>query len=145
MNEATHTYRIINHAKEREMRRSALVLLVLALLGTLVLSACGGGLSEGDAEKAIEAGFKGDADGAKKAICDADAEGVGSGAASGVTLSDVSCKKDGDKMSCDIKATIEGLDGEQTIKVNADIKDDKLCNLAVDMSSVTVPVPTAPA
>lgn len=118
------------------------VVIILALLGVFG----GGGLSEADAAKAIEAGFKGDIDEANKYFCDADKVTEQQMAATeGVEVKEVSCKKDGDKMNCDVTTSVAGQ--EMTFQATFDIEDDKLCNGNIGTPEIEIPevTPTEPA
>jgi hypothetical protein len=118
---------------------------ILRLFGLLLipvlLAACGGGLSEDDAEKAIKAAFEGDTDEANEFLCEENqvpADAVTD--VEGMEIGDVNCTKDGDQMTCETNISLDGVDNP--ISLTFDIEDDKLCGgdfLASDVEPVEVP------
>ena len=101
------------------------LLWVLIFLG---LAACGGSVSEGDAESAINDAFAGNFEEANEHICDTehlnaeDLEDV-----EGITVNDVSCEEDGDEaMHCEYTVTFEEI--ETNLETTFRIQDGKLCS-----------------
>lgn len=112
------------------MKKQSLLLVVFVLILPFVLVACGGDISEDDAEKAIKAAFEGDADEANKFLCDAD-KVEGGEMPEGITVEDISCAKDGDDMKCDVNLSMVVTEGaepqtfEQSLTFG--VEDGKLC------------------
>lgn len=111
--------------------RKTMLLILLLLVMPMVLAACGGDISEDDAEKALKAGFEGDRDEANKFFCDADKIGEDDAAMpDGVEVANIECKKEGDNMNCSADVTVAGQ--SSTVPFVFKIEDGKLCggNLA---------------
>jgi hypothetical protein len=125
---------------------------ILRLFGLLLipvlLAACGGGLSEDDAEKAIKAAFEGDADEANEFLCEGSQ--IPDDAATsmeGLEVGDVNCTKDGDTMTCETNLSFEGVDTPMSLTF--DIEDDKLCGgdfagADVEVPEIDVTIPAVP-
>lgn len=109
-------------------RNSFLIVLLIVL--PFVMAACGGGdVSEDDAEKTIKAAFEGDIDEANKFICDDDKMKEEDFTDVGANVDSVECKKDGDKMNCDVTLSmeVEGVEESTTLPLSMNIEDGKLC------------------
>ncbi len=112
------------------------LLIALMLMLPLVLAACGGGKAD-NAKSFLEAMDDGDADKAKEQVCDGLhtiidlllSEGVGDGP----NFDDISCKEDGDNVTCTIKVG----DEEDDITLTMD-DDDKVCG--GELFSGTLPI-----
>ncbi len=112
------------------MNKRVLFLTILLVVLPFVMAACGGDLSEDDAEKTVKAAFEGDVDEANKNICDEDKiKEEDAQVVEGLTVDDIECKKDGDKMNCDftMKMEVEGTEQSFPSSFSFDIKDGKLC------------------
>jgi hypothetical protein len=113
------------------MKSKFFALMLALLVVPMLLTACGGGVSEEDAEKALKAAFAGDRDEANKYFCDDDqmsqetADSMKASVDAGMEVKSVECKKDGDKMNCDITVAIAGQETKQPVSL--DIDGDKLC------------------
>ncbi|MBZ0305898.1 MAG: hypothetical protein K8I82_07515 [Anaerolineae bacterium] len=112
------------------MNKRIIFLTVLLVILPFVVAACGGDVSEDDAEKTVKAAFEGDVDEANKNLCDDDKlEGGDVESVEGLTIGDIECKKDGDKMNCDYTMSMEVEGTEQSFDgtISFDIEDGKLC------------------
>lgn len=99
---------------------------------TLILAACGGSLSESDAEAAITDAFNGNIEEANEHICDAEQlSSTDVSAMADVDLSRVSCQENGDTMDCSYTILFEGVESE--MQTNFRIEDGKLCS-SLDVS-----------
>lgn len=112
------------------MSKRILSLTILLVLLPFVMAACGGDLSEDDAEKTVRAAFEGDVDEANKNICDEDKiKEEDAQVTEGLTIDELECKKDGDKMNCDFTMSVEVEGQAQSFpgSISFDVKDGKLC------------------
>lgn len=114
------------------MNKRILFLTLMLVILPFVVAACGGDISEDDAEKAVKAAFEGKVDEANKYICDDDKineEEFELPEGSEIKIDKIECKKDGDKMNCDytVSFTMEGTTTPISQSLSFDIKDGKLC------------------
>lgn len=102
---------------------SHFVLIILPL----ILAACGGGVSEDQAEEAIRDAFAGRINEANEVICDEEQmDSEDAADVEGIEVSEVSCQQDGDVMACTYNVTVAGVATEQETSFR--IQDDKLCS-----------------
>lgn len=108
------------------MSKKFLMIVALLLIVPTLLAACGGDLSEDDAEKGLKAALSGDREEAEKYICDEELEEMDSSATIPEgTEYDLECKKDGDNMTCTMS-----VEGTEMGSFTANVEDGKLCGIA---------------
>jgi hypothetical protein len=109
------------------MSTKTMRIIALLLIFPLLLAACGG-ISEDDAEEAIEAYFQGDRDTANDHFCDDDQlseDDADELEQLGVEDVSASCTESDDQMECDVDFTLAGQEISESFTF--DIEDGKLC------------------
>ena len=106
------------------MKRLAYFLLIIL---PLILAACGGDVSEDQAEEAIRDAFSGNISEANEVICDEEQlDSEDAVDVENIQVSDVSCSKDGDEIACTYNITMAGVESEQETRFR--VQDGKLCS-----------------
>jgi hypothetical protein len=105
------------------MKKRWFILLPLVIL----LAACGEGLSEEDAEKALEDAFQGEVEQANEAFCAWSQIDEVTELPENVVFKEVTCDKQGiEAMEC--TATLEENGTEAQLKMSFTITEDRLCS-----------------